>query len=96
MRHAAVRPVITRHAQARMQQRAIRTDVLERLLEFGREAFDHRGGVVLYFDKAARRRLSRAAPGAKDLARLTRCYAILSSGGEVITVGHRTKKINRG
>ena len=53
-------PSLTRHAQARMQQRAIRADALERLLEFGREAFDHRGGVVLYFDKAARRRLSRA------------------------------------
>ncbi len=66
-------PAVTRHAQARMQQRAIRADALERLLEFGREAFDHRGGVVLYFDKAARRRLSRAAPGAKDLGRLSRC-----------------------
>lgn len=39
-----------------MQQRAIRADAIERLLEFGRVAFDHRGGVVLYFDKAARRR----------------------------------------
>jgi hypothetical protein len=29
-------------------------DALERLPEFGREAFDHRGGVVLYFDMAAR------------------------------------------
>ena len=48
-----------RHAQARMQQRAIRADALERLLEFDREAFDHRGG-------------------------------------EVITVGHRIRRINRG
>ena len=53
-------PAVTRHTQARMRQRAIRVDALERLLEFGREAFDHRGGVVLYFDKAARRRLSPA------------------------------------
>lgn len=57
---------LTRHAQARMQQRAIRADAIERLLEFGREAFDHRGGVVLYFDKAARCRLARAAPGEKE------------------------------
>ena len=86
---------LTRHAQARMQQRAIRADALDCLLEFGREAFDHRGGVVLYFDKAARRRLARAAPGAKDLERLARCYAVLSTEGEVITVGHRDKRINR-
>ena len=86
---------VTRHAQARMQQRAIRADALERLLEFGREAFDHRGGVVLYFDKAARRRLARTAPGRKDVERLARCYAVLSNEGEIVTVGHRFRRINR-
>lgn len=91
-----MQPALTRHAQARMQQRAIRAEALERLLEFGREAFDHRGGVLIYFDKIARRRLSRAAPGAKDLERLARCYAVLSPAGEVITVGHRVRRINRG
>ena len=98
MQPAPLRPAqaITRHAQARMQQRAIRADALEHLLEFGREAFDHHGGVVLYFDKAARRRLSRAAPAAKDLERLARCYAVISTGGEVITVGHRQRRISRG
>lgn len=89
-------PALTRHAQARMQQRAIRAEALERLLEFGREAFDHHGGVVLFFDKAAKRRLSRVAPGAKDVNRLARCYAVLSPAGEVITVGHRVRRINRG
>ncbi|TAK52680.1 MAG: DUF4258 domain-containing protein [Betaproteobacteria bacterium] len=88
-------PAVTRHAQARMQQRAIRADALERLLEFGRETFDHRGGVVLYFDKAARRRLSRTGFGTKDLERLARCYAVLSPGGEVMTVGHRFRRIAR-
>ena len=39
-----MQPALTRHAQTRMQQRAIRPEVLERLLEFGREAFDHNGG----------------------------------------------------
>ena len=90
-----MQPALTRHAQTRMQQRAIRPEVLERLLEFGREAFDHNGGVVLYFDKAARRRLTRIAPGAKDLERLARCYAILSTNGDILTVGHRFRKINR-
>ena len=90
-----MQPALTRHAQTRMQQRAIRPETLERLLEFGREAFDHNGGVVLYFDKAARRRLTRIAPGAKDLERLARCYAILSTNGDILTVGHRFRKINR-
>ena len=90
-----MQPALTRHAQTRMQQRAIRPEVLERLLEFGREAFDHNGGVMLYFDKAARRRLNRVAPGDKDLERLARCYAILSTNGDILTVGHRFRKINR-
>jgi hypothetical protein len=91
-----MQPAVTRHAQARMQQRGIRPDAVECLLEYGREAFDHRGGVVLYFDRAARRRLARAAPGAKNLERLARCYAVLSGEGAVLTVGHRYRRINKG
>lgn len=51
-------PAVTRHAQARMQQRGIRPDAVEYLLEYGREA--------------------------------------LSSDGEVLTVGHRYRRINKG
>ena len=86
---------ITRHARARMQKRAISADALERLLEFGREAFDHHGHVVLYFDKTARRRLARAAPERKDLERIARCYAVIAPGGEVVTVGHRLRRVRR-
>jgi len=92
-----VQPPLTRHAQVRMQQRAIRAEALEGLLEFGREAFDHRGhAVILYFDKKARRRLEHAEPGIKDVNHLARCYAVLSREGAVLTVGHRYRKIRRG
>ena len=91
-----MRPDLTRHAQARMQQRAIGPDALDRLLEFGREAFDHRGGVVLYFDKAARRRLARAAPGARDVERVAGCFAVVAHDGSVVTVGHRLRRNDLG
>ena len=84
---------LTAHAQARMKQRGIRPEAVECLLDFGRESFDHRGGVVLYLDKAARRRLSRAPPGRKDLERLAGMYAVLSTDGAVITVGHRRGRV---
>jgi hypothetical protein len=88
---------LTGHARARMQQRGIRAEALDCLLEFGREAFDHRGhAVILYLDKRARRRLARTQPGRKDVERLARCYAVLSREGEVITVGHRYRRIGRG
>ena len=69
---------LTAHARARMKQRGIRPEAVECLLDFGRESFDHRGGVVLYLDKAARRRLARAQPGRKDVERVAGMYAAVS------------------
>ena len=86
---------VTSHARVCMRQRGIDVEALGCILDYGREAFDHRGGVVLYFDKAARRRLARELPGRKDLERVARCYAVLSAEGEVVTVGHRYRRIVR-
>jgi hypothetical protein len=87
---------LTGHASARMKQRCISAEALDFLLEYGRETFDHRGhAVILYFDKRARRKLARAQPGRKDLERVARCYAVLSREGEVITAGHRYRRIGR-
>ena len=84
---------LTVHAQARMKQRGIRPEAVACLLDFGRESFDHRGGVVLYLDKAARRRLARAEPGRKDLERVAGMYAVLGMDGAVITVGYRYRRV---
>lgn len=90
-------PLLTHHARARMQQRGIRAAALEALLAYGRVAHDHQGGEIVFFDKAARARLARADPaGACEAARLARTYAVLGSDGEVITVGHRYRRIPRG
>ena len=37
---------ISHHAQARLQQRGIPPAVVERLLDFGRETYDHRDDTV--------------------------------------------------
>jgi hypothetical protein len=80
-----------------MQQRGIRAAELEALLAYGRVAHDHHGGEIVYFDKAARARLAKSNPSAaRDAARLARTYAVLGSGGEVLTVGHRFRRIPRG
>lgn len=87
---------LSRHALARMQQRGIAADALDCLFDYGRELHDHRGGVVLFFDKAARRRLERDAPPSERarLARITKTYAVMSRG-EVVTVGHRWRRLSR-
>ena len=85
----------TRHARARMQQRGIDRITLDTLLSYGREAHDHHGAVILYMDKAAQRRLAEASNTKNRARRLAGLYAVLSRHGQVITVGHRTRRINR-
>ena len=91
--------LLTRHAAARMQQRGIRAEALEALLDFGRERHIHfRGREIVYFDKKARARLARSravAPAKAGAERFSRTYAILGSDGTVITVGHRFRRIPR-
>ena len=79
-----------------MQQRGIRAEALEALLDFGRTAHVDRGREIVFFDKAARARLVRRNPVvAREPERLRRTYAILGSDGTVITVGHRYRRIPR-
>ena len=91
--------LLTHHAAARMQQRGIRAQALEALLDFGCERHIHfRGREIVYFDKKARARLARSrgvAPAKAGAERFSRTYAILGSDGTVITVGHRFRRIPR-
>lgn len=86
---------LTSHARARMQQRGIGADALDLLFSFGREAYDHHGAVILYMDKAAQKRLAAASRAKSEVRRLAGLYAVLSRHGQVITVGHRTRRIPR-
>ena len=88
---------MTHHAQARLQQRAIPHPVLECLLDYGRKIHDHRGGELVFFDRNARDRLRRDHGDAlfKKLETKLDAYAVIDEDGVVLTVGHRTKRINR-
>ena len=87
--------ILTPHARARMQQRGIRPEALEALLDFGRARYLRNGGrEILYFDKKAKARLARADPdAAREAEKLTRTYAIMGSNGVVVTVGHRYRRV---
>lgn len=89
--------ILTPHARTRMQQRGIRHQALEALLEFGRVRYLHNGGrEIVYFDKKAKARLARFNPvAARGAEKLVRIYAITGSNGVVITVGHRYWRIAR-
>jgi hypothetical protein len=80
-----------------MQQRGIRPEMVEVLLDFGRVRYLRQGGrEVVFFDKKAKTRLARVDPvGAREAEKLTRTYAIMGSNGVVITVGHRYRRLSR-
>jgi hypothetical protein len=88
---------LTQHASVRMQQRGITPDTIEALLAYGAKEYDHRGATVVYFDKPARRRLLADVGEIqyKTFEGKLNTYAVLSNGGNLITVGHRAKRINR-
>lgn len=88
---------MTKHAQARAQQRAIPPFIVDLLLAFGAEAHHH-GAEVLYFDKEARRRM-RHHLGDRILQaigdQMLDTYAVVGEGGRVVTVAHRTRRLKR-
>ena len=89
--------ILTSHARTRMQQRGIRPEMVEALLDYGREVHVAGGRDLVFFDKRARARLAKAGL-VRDAQtdRLCKSYAVLSSDGLVLTVGHRYRRIPRG
>lgn len=91
-----MKPIVSRHAQARMQQRGIARSAVDYLLEFGREHHDHHGAVVMMLDRAATRRIARSgAARGGELEALRGLYAVVAIDGCVCTVGHRTRRLRR-
>ena len=87
----------SKHARHRMQQRCIPPLVVTWLLEFGKMRYDHRGGIIYYFDSQSRRNLERVV-GSRVVARLSdylNTYAVSSASDDaLVTVGHRRKRFN--
>lgn len=88
---------VSAHARARMQQRGIPEQVLSVLIRFGKKAYDHRGGKVVYLTPKRKRRLYMAVEKAllRKLEPVLDTYMVLNCEHHVVTVGHRTRRINR-
>lgn len=87
----------SRHAEVRQQQRGLPPIVDLLLDQYGREAHDGHGAVIVYLDKAGRRQIERDW-GHRVVARnweLLDCYKVRSTDGTTITTGHRTRRIRR-
>lgn len=88
---------LTDHARSRLQQRGIPAAAVANLLDFGRRCHDHHGATIVFFDHRARNALARRV----DPAELRRIephfdtYAVIAADGDIVTVGHRTRRIRR-
>lgn len=84
---------LTRHSVVRAQQRRVPQAIIDWLFQFG-SVEPQDGSELLHFDKRARHRLARAIgePVVARLGKLLDTYAVVS-GGEVITLGYRYKRI---
>ena len=86
---------VSQHAKIRMQQRAISADMLESLLDFGQIKFNGQGTEILTFPKKVVKNLKKEL-NHKVFMKIDRhlnLYAIMSSDGELITTGYRTKRL---
>ena len=86
---------VSHHAQIRMQQRAITADMLESLLDFGQIRFNGQGTEILTFPKKVVKHLKKELNHKvfMKIERHLNLYAIMSSDGELITTGYRTKRL---
>ncbi len=96
-RRPGEQPQLTAHAIARMQQRWIGRPLLEALLVYGAREHDRGGCRKLFFDHRVRQRLA-AREGRiryRQLERGLDAYAVPSGDGVVVTVRHRSRRIQR-
>lgn len=87
----------SRHAVTRAQQRGIPPLIVEWLIAYGEEQPANRGARVVYFTKRSRKRIAQDNGDliVRRLLGLLNAYAVIASDGQLITCGHRIKKINK-
>ena len=81
---------MTKHAQARLQQRAIPPLIVDWLCKYGCRFQGFNGTTVCFFDKQSRRYLASEVGHVvvRRLADMMDAYLVLS-GDSIVTVGHR-------
>jgi hypothetical protein len=88
--------MLTRHASKRAQQRSLPPIILEWLFRYGEAQHQDGGSEILYFSKRSKRQL-RHDVGERPLQKLNQyldAYLITTSG-QILTMGHRYKRISR-
>jgi len=80
----------TKHAETRQQQRGIKNETVDLLLQYGKKTYKNNGTAVLCFPKKVQTQLEQEY---KNIKNLRNAYALITTNeNRIITVGHRYKK----
>ncbi len=85
---------LSAHARQRAQQRAIRLELLEMLLDHGARRPAGHGAEIVHLTAVARQECA-AEEGVGRATRLKSAYAVIAADGRIITVGHRFNRLGR-
>lgn len=87
---------LSKHAQTRLQQRAIPELIVDCLVRFGSRQPAGDGVWKCFFDKRSRRKLAGyAGPLANQLDAYSDVYVVVSADEKVVTAAHRLERIRR-
>jgi hypothetical protein len=89
---------ISQHASRRLQQRGIPEKMLPLLFAYGEEAYDHKYGLrTIYLNRHGRAYIARVTDPSefKQMQAALDVYAVLDRDDCIVTIGHRTRRINR-
>lgn len=87
---------LTVHAIERAQQRCIPPLIIHWLCHYGKRKHSNNGTILCYFDKKSIRHIASDAGHliVRRLAHLMHSYLVIS-GNNILTVGHRYKRIKK-
>ena len=93
----AVAACLTAHAAMRVRQRGIDLRVLDCLIRYGRREHDHHRCEVVVFDDARLALVARHEPHSlwRLSAEARSLYAVIDSDGQIVTAGHRFRRLQR-
>ena len=86
---------LSQHAATRCANRAIDDHIINLILDYGREDYDHRGACRMYLGRVEKRRLAKSAPHVfREYGRKLDTVVVISSSGpyRVITAYVRNRK----
>lgn len=84
---------LTRHAQKRLQQRGIPESLVDVLIDFGHTSKTSKGCEIVFLTQRDKRQIAGSLPKHNSCTRVGNTYLVLDPSGNVITAGHRYRRI---